>query len=148
VHTRVNRDKFYEENRVLKRKKIYLDEFLLEDKESREQQKAETDKRVSQMGYKNMLCPNIIYNREFLDIERDTLLSFEYNSYIMCDRVNKEMFHAEYLMGTIYHTTTALLIKVSEKFAAILQKHFNIVLEEYGLTVISSEELVALRDGV
>jgi len=122
-------------------KKIYLDEWLFESKQAKEQQKAESEKRIAQMGYKDMLCPNIIHNREFLNIETDTLLSYEHQFYIMCDRANKEMFHADYIMGTIYHSTTARLVKVSEKLAEILQRHFSIVLEEYGISMMTLKDL-------
>ena len=111
-------------------------------------EKDAADKRVAKRGYKNMPFPNIIQNREFLDIEIDILLSFESQFFIMLDRANKEIYHAEYVMGTIYHETTALLLKVSEELAKTLEEHFSISLEEYDIEVVKSENVViSMKDG-
>jgi len=113
-----------------------------------DQEKQEADKRLPQKGYKNMPFPNIIHNREFLNIEVDTLLSFEHQFFITLDRANKEMYHAEYLMGTIYHESTARLVKVSATLATLLEKHFSIVLNEYGIEVENLDEtVISTKDG-
>ena len=112
------------------------------------QEKEEVDKKLPQKGYKNMPFPNIIHNREFLNIEVDTLLSIENQFYITLDRANKEIYHAEYLMGTIYHGTTARLVKVSQTLATLLEEHFHIVLNDYGIEVKSLDAIViSLKNG-
>lgn len=111
-------------------------------------EKDAADRRVAQRGYKNMPFPNIIHNREFLDIEVDILLSFENQYCIMLDRANKEIYHMEYIMGTIYYETTALLLKVSEELAKTLEEHFSISLEEYDIEVVKSEDvIISMKDG-
>jgi len=113
-----------------------------------DQEKEEADNRLLTKGYKNMPFPNIIHNREFLNIEVDTFLSIEGQFYITLDRENKEMNHADYLMGTIYHETTARLVKVSATLATLLEEHFHIVLNEYGIEVESLDEtVISLKDG-
>lgn len=113
-----------------------------------DQEKEEADKRLPTKGYKNMPFPNIIHNREFLNIEVDTFLSIENQFYITLDRENKEINHADYLMRIIYHETTARLIKVSVTLGTQLEEHFKIVLNEYSIEVMSLDETtISLKDG-